>query len=97
MGSVSNAWFCSSSVLIAPIENKRVCNFVVSTSRNALKSNKIYCKLPGTESSGIEQNATSRRPNSSGTKMDEYNIAMKKMMRNPYEYHHDLGQLSSSP
>ncbi|KAF5956198.1 hypothetical protein HYC85_009054 [Camellia sinensis] len=25
------------------------------------------------------------------TKMEEYNIAMKKMMRNPYEYHHDLG------
>ncbi|GMP61373.1 hypothetical protein CsSME_00023868 [Camellia sinensis var. sinensis] len=23
--------------------------------------------------------------------MEEYNIAMKKMMRNPYEYHHDLG------
>ncbi|XP_008369412.1 phosphoglucan phosphatase LSF2, chloroplastic-like [Malus domestica] len=23
--------------------------------------------------------------------MEEYNTAMKKMMRNPYEYHHDLG------
>lgn len=23
--------------------------------------------------------------------MEEYNIAMKRMMRNPYEYHHDLG------
>ncbi|KAL6533026.1 Phosphoglucan phosphatase lsf2, chloroplastic [Orobanche minor] len=23
--------------------------------------------------------------------MEDYNIAMKKMMRNPYEYHHDLG------
>lgn len=97
MGSVSNGLFCSSSVFIAPIENKRMCNFVVSISKNALKSSKIYCKLPGTESSGIEQNPTSRRPNSSGTKMEDYNVAMKRMMRNPYEYHHDLGQLSSTP
>ncbi|MCL7026729.1 hypothetical protein MKW94_010876 [Papaver nudicaule] len=28
---------------------------------------------------------------SGGGKMDEYNTAMKKMMRNPYEYHHELG------
>ncbi|XP_062154732.1 phosphoglucan phosphatase LSF2, chloroplastic [Alnus glutinosa] len=91
MGSVSNGWFCSPSVLIAPIENKRMCNFAVSISKNALKSSKICCKLPGTESSGIEQNPTSRRPNSSGTKIEDYNVAMKRMMRNPYEYHHDLG------
>lgn len=94
MGSVSNGWFCSSSVLnkfIAPIENKRVCNFVASISKNALKSGKIYCKLPETESSGIQQNPTKGRPSSSGTKMEEYNVAMKRMMRNPYEYHHDLG------
>lgn len=26
------------------------------------------------------------------SKMDEYNVAMKRLMRNPYEYHHDLGQ-----
>ncbi|OEL15970.1 Phosphoglucan phosphatase LSF2, chloroplastic [Dichanthelium oligosanthes] len=26
-----------------------------------------------------------------GRKMDDYNAAMKRMMRNPYEYHHDLG------
>ena len=24
-------------------------------------------------------------------KMEDYNTAMKRMMRNPYEYHHDLG------
>ncbi|KAL1355598.1 hypothetical protein HN51_007623 [Arachis hypogaea] len=23
--------------------------------------------------------------------MEDYNFAMKRMMRNPYEYHHDLG------
>ncbi|KAL6640562.1 hypothetical protein ACP70R_021685 [Stipagrostis hirtigluma subsp. patula] len=26
-----------------------------------------------------------------GSRMEEYNTAMKRMMRNPYEYHHDLG------
>ncbi|XP_066355734.1 phosphoglucan phosphatase LSF2, chloroplastic-like [Miscanthus floridulus] len=26
-----------------------------------------------------------------GTRMEDYNAAMKRMMRNPYEYHHDLG------
>ncbi|CAN6565307.1 unnamed protein product [Malus baccata var. baccata] len=30
------------------------------------------------------------RPSSSKNTMEEYNTAMKKMMRNPYEYHHDL-------
>uniref|UniRef100_A0A0A9E6G0 Tyrosine specific protein phosphatases domain-containing protein n=1 Tax=Arundo donax TaxID=35708 RepID=A0A0A9E6G0_ARUDO len=26
-----------------------------------------------------------------GRRMEDYNAAMKRMMRNPYEYHHDLG------
>ncbi|KAL6653336.1 hypothetical protein ACP70R_008914 [Stipagrostis hirtigluma subsp. patula] len=26
-----------------------------------------------------------------GSRMEDYNTAMKRMMRNPYEYHHDLG------
>ncbi|KAL5709866.1 hypothetical protein ACHQM5_020500 [Ranunculus cassubicifolius] len=29
--------------------------------------------------------------NSSSSKVEDYNTAMKNMMRNPYEYHHDLG------
>ncbi|KAF3327384.1 phosphoglucan phosphatase LSF2 [Carex littledalei] len=28
---------------------------------------------------------------SSSNRMEDYNTAMKRMMRNPYEYHHDLG------
>ena len=27
-----------------------------------------------------------------GRRMEDYNTAMKRMMRNPYEYHHDLGK-----
>ncbi|PKU62220.1 phosphoglucan phosphatase LSF2, chloroplastic [Dendrobium catenatum] len=31
------------------------------------------------------------RSGSRRSRMEDYNTAMKKMMRNPYEYHHDLG------
>ncbi|GAB2299404.1 Phosphoglucan phosphatase lsf2, chloroplastic [Dionaea muscipula] len=52
-------------------------------SRSSIR---IYCKQP---ESGIRCDVSS----SSGSKsrIEEYNIAMKRMMRNPYEYHHDLG------
>lgn len=51
--------------------------------------NRIYCTL---RESGIEENPNSKRGAASPTnRMEEYNIAMKRMMRNPYEYHHDLG------
>ncbi|KAJ8442666.1 hypothetical protein Cgig2_003710 [Carnegiea gigantea] len=52
----------------------------------------IFCTLSGDEA---EQKATR---NSAMTKskdrMEDYNTAMKRMMRNPYEYHHDLDLLS---
>ncbi len=102
MGSISNIW-SSYSVLIAPPQNKRMminsaCYSFVSIAKSKLRFKKINCTLPETES-GIEHNPTSTRAssNSRTNKMEEYNIAMKKMMRNPYEYHHDLGQLSSTP
>ncbi|GFY84474.1 dual specificity protein phosphatase (DsPTP1) family protein [Actinidia rufa] len=38
-----------------------------------------------------EKNPTSNGVSGSKSRMEEYNIAMKRMMRNPYEYHHDLG------
>ncbi|XP_071734385.1 phosphoglucan phosphatase LSF2, chloroplastic [Rutidosis leptorrhynchoides] len=55
------------------------------TSRN-LKPVKIFCKTT--------QNDVNEPPqieNSTSHKMEDYNTAMKRMMRNPYEYHHDLG------
>lgn len=51
----------------------------------------IRCTLSG---DGIEEkpssNSTITIPKKS--KMEEYNAAMKNMMKNPYEYHHELGQ-----
>ncbi|KAJ7965124.1 Phosphoglucan phosphatase [Quillaja saponaria] len=94
MGAVSNS--CFSSVFIAPLENddflkqrkkKSTYNFMDS-NKKFVSFGKIYCKQP---ESGIEEKPTSQRASSSNNRMEEYNIAMKKMMRNPYEYHHDLG------
>ncbi|KAK9061018.1 hypothetical protein SSX86_018198 [Deinandra increscens subsp. villosa] len=42
----------------------------------------------------ISCKTTQNENNESSTKthkMEDYNTAMKRMMRNPYEYHHDLG------
>ncbi|KDP21672.1 hypothetical protein JCGZ_03343 [Jatropha curcas] len=83
-----------SSVFTYPHENevllakrKSTCKFMVS--KNCFKMCRINCKLPD---SGIEENPTRKDASlSSKNRMEEYNIAMKRMMRNPYEYHHDLG------
>ena len=93
MEAVGNS--CFMSVFIAPLENvllkkKKNCSYNhVMVSKNSSRFNKIYCKLPESE---IEENPRSQIITKSKNKMEEYNIAMKKMMRNPYEYHHDLGQ-----
>ncbi|ONI24772.1 hypothetical protein PRUPE_2G261800 [Prunus persica] len=88
MASVGNS--CFGSVFIAPFENdvflkkikKSPCNcFMVSN--DSFKLNKVSC--------GIEKNPTSSRSSNSKNTIEEYNTAMKRMMRNPYEYHHDLG------
>ncbi|XP_073043062.1 phosphoglucan phosphatase LSF2, chloroplastic isoform X1 [Primulina eburnea] len=50
----------------------------------------MFCKFSGNET---ESNQPSRMvPRiTSKNKMEDYNTAMKTLMRNPYEYHHDLG------
>ncbi|CDP13923.1 unnamed protein product [Coffea canephora] len=92
----------SSMVLPPPLQQSSNCNVFCFSSlqtnvrssirlrepRNNLRlNNKIYCKAPESE---VQENPT-RKGSSSKNRMEEYNIAMKRMMRNPYEYHHDLG------
>lgn len=87
---------CLSSIVIAPLDNYlssmnriyAINNFRVSKKKN-FNSNRVCCKLPESE---IGEKSTINRPLNSKNKMEDYNTAMKKMMRNPYEYHHDLGQ-----
>ncbi|OIT39281.1 PREDICTED: phosphoglucan phosphatase LSF2, chloroplastic [Nicotiana attenuata] len=68
--------------LFPSLSKKNACNF-------SNKSFQISCKLSESE---VEENYTSKKVSgSSSNKMEEYNLAMKRMMRNPYEYHHDLG------
>ncbi|KAK7821921.1 phosphoglucan phosphatase LSF2, chloroplastic [Quercus suber] len=96
MGSIGNSMF-SYSVLKAPLENKKIfmnsaCYSFVSISKSSSSLRKINCQLPETLSGIQQHNLTSKKASNSKTnKMEEYNIAMKGMMRNPYEYHHDLG------
>lgn len=100
MGTVSNIGFPSvftaslhTDVLSKQRKKKSAFAFMVPNNPARLK-NQIYCKLPD---SGIEENHTSRRASNSNNRMEEYNIAMRRMMRNPYEYHHDLGQFHLCP
>nr|GMC65692.1 phosphoglucan phosphatase LSF2, chloroplastic [Ipomoea batatas] len=54
---------------------------LVRVAGKSSKWHKISSKLSGSEvGKGV----------SGKNKMEEYNVAMKRMMRNPYEYHHDL-------
>lgn len=94
MESVSNIGFSSTfrasldtKVLSKQRKQKSACSFMVPINYS-IRMNKICCTL---SESGIEENPTSKRVSKSNDLMEEYNIAMKKMMRNPYEYHHDLG------
>ncbi|CAM8916781.1 unnamed protein product [Rhodiola kirilowii] len=96
MGSVSNTTSCT-YVLKSPtdVNNSLHLNKIpilrirTAALTNPFRLSKICCsKQPGSE---VGESLTSKRVSNSGNKMDEYNTAMKQMMRNPYEYHHDLG------
>lgn len=94
MATVSNIGFPSvfqNEVFSKQRTNKKWgYSFLVPSNAIRLKKmNQIYCKFP---ESGVEENSKSRTTSNSKNRMEEYNIAMKKMMRNPYEYHHELGQ-----
>lgn len=98
MSSVTSAGARSylSSVFTFPLENevllldkkKYQCSLIVS--KTSFKMGRISCKVSENE---IEGNSSSSKVSfRTKNRMEEYNTAMKKMMRNPYEYHHDLGQ-----
>lgn len=98
MGAVS-VGNTSSSVILSPLQKdnmllsskknykKPLCNLSTVSRSRLLKFGNVSCKVTET---GIEENPTSKGEGSN--KMEDYNTAMKRMMRNPYEYHHDLGQ-----
>lgn len=88
MGTLWNSTCCLCSPWLVTTFPLQKNPFLVPslTKKNANSSVPISCKLPESE---VEENYTSSSVSSN--KMEEYNLAMKRMMRNPYEYHHDLG------
>lgn len=94
MGAVGKCFYAS--LFTPPFETdvfakqkkiKSACNLVAPNK--PFKLYKISCTI---SESGVDQNPTSSKSmSSSKNRMEEYNVAMKRMMRNPYEYHHDLG------
>ncbi|RDX93833.1 Phosphoglucan phosphatase LSF2, chloroplastic [Mucuna pruriens] len=94
MGSVSNIGFPSvfrvpldTQLLSKQMKNKSSCGFMVSNNYS-VRLSPICCKV---SESGIEENPTSKKASKIKNRMEEYNITMKRMTRNPYDYHHDLG------
>ncbi|XAR71875.1 hypothetical protein NMG60_11018319 [Bertholletia excelsa] len=100
MAAIGNC-FLAPPILASPLEcvgnssNKRrvflkstSIGSVVIGSKNYSKSSNISCKF---SRSDIEENPTSNWVSNPRSRTEEYNVAMKRMMRNPYEYHHDLG------
>ncbi len=94
---------CFSSVFHSQSDKKEIllrkndskCN--LKLPKNHSFTGRVSCKLSG---SGIEESPKNQDQKASGSskkRMEEYNIAMKRMMRNPYEYHHDLGLCSLDP
>ncbi|KAJ9160428.1 hypothetical protein P3X46_025829 [Hevea brasiliensis] len=85
--SLSSVFSCPYENEVLLIRKKPTCKFLLS--KNFFKMGRINCKL---SDSGIQKKpATKDVSLSSRNRMEDYNIAMKRMMRNPYEYHHDLG------
>ncbi|XP_022890994.1 phosphoglucan phosphatase LSF2, chloroplastic isoform X1 [Olea europaea var. sylvestris] len=86
--SCSCLYFSSHSTVLRSsstnVKNAISAGNPIWASTSSFKFKQISCKLPESETEANEGISTS-------TKMEDYNVAMKRMMRNPYEYHHDLG------
>ncbi|KAJ6841783.1 phosphoglucan phosphatase LSF2, chloroplastic [Iris pallida] len=78
MSTVTNGFF--SSPLLSQIHRK---------SPKFTKNREFFTKDRGKD--GIFCAISESGRFESKGKMEDYNTAMKRMMRNPYEYHHDLG------
>ncbi|KAL8154355.1 hypothetical protein V2J09_012115 [Rumex salicifolius] len=78
----------SSPVFLPPIEKNSAFlktrslfpNLGIPKSTKNIQKIRIRC--------GITETGLEKKPKN---RMEDYNTAMKKMMRSPYEYHHDLG------
>ncbi|OMO75896.1 hypothetical protein CCACVL1_16000 [Corchorus capsularis] len=74
--------------LLSAKTQSRFC-FMFPKNQSKMGNTRIFSKL---SESGIDDKPSENKMSvKSKDRMEEYNTAMKRMMRNPYEYHHDLG------
>ncbi|KAL6509380.1 Phosphoglucan phosphatase lsf2, chloroplastic [Orobanche gracilis] len=76
-----NSPYQKTALFLSPSKQKRTDP--IRPPNDSFRFHNISCRL--SEGEQVSPVRTSKN------KMEDYNIAMKKMMRNPYEYHHDLG------
>ncbi|KAB2031299.1 hypothetical protein ERO13_D05G280900v2 [Gossypium hirsutum] len=96
--STINSTACFSSVFQNPSQTELFpanfkCRFnsKLPKKQSKMGAPRIFCNLSETET-GVDDNPRNSKVSvRSKNRMEEYNTAMKKMMRNPYEYHHDIG------
>ncbi|WOK96705.1 hypothetical protein Cni_G05412 [Canna indica] len=85
MGTIANGFL--SPVLFAPRRSLEGVYFLhcsrIGGLRSKARKNPIVCSKIS-ESGTVEEGRHKRQ-------VEDYNTVMKRMMRNPYEYHHDLG------
>lgn len=98
---------CSSLVLMSPLDKDAIFTMTkkkknkqhvcpVAGPKNPFKLSKISC---GVSEDGVEPKQKKPTTVSAipGSRTEDYNTTMKRMMRNPYEYHHDLGKNPVDP
>lgn len=85
MGALANG--CFFHQLLSPSTHQKSLKFTRNfdgPSSKISRNKAIYCL--------IEENRSETGRLSSKGRVEDYNTSMKRMMRNPYEYHHDLGK-----
>lgn len=97
MGTVGNGRFCSVLVVLprkhldrrgdgSPLSGTGSRGFCAGFGASNVGT-AIRCESPGSRAGrNLRINSPPRR------KIEDYNTVMKRMMSNPYEYHHDLGE-----
>lgn len=80
---------------VAPLSSSS-CIFVSSNSHNKKPQINLTLTPKNLKPKTTTSISCKKTSQNETNKMEDYNTAMKRMMRNPYEYHHDLGQYAFS-
>lgn len=92
MEAVANTLFSFSPPLqSSPFQSQKTALFFSPPKKSTRKkSPNICCQLPENKTE-VTLSKQGSSISGSKSKTEEYNIAMKKLMMNPFEYHHEFG------